>query len=254
MATLIDVDLIDEPALQDRIDVDMDYITELARNIDENDLIYPIAVRKKGERFERIFGRCRVLAFKRLERKQIDAVIHDIDDVQAAILTATENLTRSDLTPLEEGRTYLYLHDKLNLTHDQIARKVGKTPGMIKRRMYITRMPENLQQAIHKRLIGISIGEELWRIDDETQRDYYLQMACEHGITQRVARMWVDDWIKSKMVKPSDTEPGDTQGSLLQERPIYISCDLCTGPMKLGDEELLRLCRDCVAKLRDVLK
>lgn len=254
MATLIDVDLIDEPALQDRIDVDIDYITELARNIQENGLQYQIAVRKKGRRYERIWGRCRVLAFKRLEIKQIPADVKDVDDQTAGILTATENLTKKDLTPLEEGRTYLYLHDKLNLTHDQIAQKIGKTPGVIKRRMYICRMPENLQQAIHKKLISITVGEELWRIDDETQRDYYLQMACEHGITQRVARMWVDDWIKSKMVKPSGAEPGDTQGSLLKERPIYVTCDLCVGPMKLGEEQVLRLCLNCTTKLHDVLK
>ncbi len=254
MAELIDIDLIDEPELQDRIDVDMDYITELAQNISENGLQSHIAVRKKGERFERIWGRCRVLAFKRLGLKQIPAAIWVVDDQTAGILTATENLTRRDLTPLEEGRTYFYLHDKLNLTHDQIAKKVGKSPGIIKRRMYICRMPENLQQAIHKRLISITVGEELWRIDDETQRDYYLQMACEHGITQRVARMWVDDFNKSKLQKPSGAEPGDTQGSLLTERPIYVTCDLCPGPMKLGDEQVLRLCPTCVTKLHEVLK
>ncbi|MBA7495935.1 Nucleoid occlusion protein [subsurface metagenome] len=254
MAIFIDVNLIDEPELQDRIDVDMDYITELAQNISENGLQYQIAVRKKGKRFERIWGRCRILAFKRLEIKQIPADIKDVDDVTAGVLTATENLTRKDLTPLEEGRTYLYLHDKLNMTHDKIARKVGKTPGVIKRRMYICRMPENLQQAIHKKLISITVGEELWRIDDETQRDYYLQMACEHGITQRVARIWVDDWIKSKMVKPSGAGADLTPGALLQEKPVYVSCDLCCGPMKLGEEQVLRLCLDCTTKLHNALK
>jgi len=254
MSILIDIDLIDEPEMQDRIDVDPDYIVELASNIKENGLQYHIAVRKKGERFERIWGRCRVMAFKFLGLKQIPAVVKDIDDVTAGVLTATENLTRLDLTPLEEGRTYFYLHDKLNLTHDQIAKKVGKTPGVIKRRMYICRMPENLQQAIHKKLISITVGEELWRIDDVTQRDYYLQMACEHGITQRVARMWVDDYNKSKMIKPSGTGDALTPGALLQEKPIYMSCDLCTGPMKLGEEQVLRLCLDCTTKLHEVLK
>lgn len=253
MAVLIDIDLIDEPELQDRIDVDMDYINELARNIQENGLLSPILVRKRGSRFIRIFGRCRIFAYKRLERKQISAEIREVDDVEAGILTATENLARRDLTPLEEGRTYLYLHDTLKMSHNKIAQKIGKSPGMIKRRMYITRMPENMQQAIHKGLISITVGEELWRIDNETQRDYLLQIACEHGVTQRVVRQWVDDWIKEKTVKQSGAEQGDTGGRLLQERPVYVPCDLCTGPMKLGEEQVLRLCLDCIQKLHQAL-
>lgn len=249
----IDISLIDEPELQDRIEVDIDYITELAKNIDENGLNSAIAVREKGERYERIWGRCRVMAFKRLERKKIRADVRKVDDVQAGVLTASENINRRDLTPLEEGRTYLYLHEKLNLTHEKIAQKMGKTPGVIKRRMYICRMPENIQQAIHKNLITIAVGEELWRIDDNTQRDYYLEMACEHGITKRVARMWVDDFNKSKLQKPSAGGDTLTPGALLSEKPIYVSCDLCVGPMKLGEEQVLRLCLDCSQKLHKAL-
>lgn len=250
----IDINLIDEPELQDRIDVDPEYIKELAANIKENKLLYAIAVREKGKRYERIFGRCRVLAFKLLERTKIKAVIHNVDDVQAGVLTATENLTRKDLTPLEEGRTYLFMHDKLKMNHDKIASKVGKTPGIVKRRMYICRMPDNLQQAIHKGLISLTVGEVLWRIDNDAQRDYYLQMACEHGITQRVAMMWVDDFLKSKLEKPSSAGPLDSADSLLAEKPIYVPCDLCTGPMKLGEEQVLRLCLDCTTKLHNALK
>jgi ParB/RepB/Spo0J family partition protein len=249
----VDIDLIDEPEIMDRLDVDPEYIKELANNINENGLINAITLRRKGDRYERIAGRCRKEACKLLGLRKIRAIVLNLSDEEAAFLRASENLARRDLSPYEEGLTYVMMAEKLQLTIDKIAKKVGKGAGYIKKRMYICRMPPNLRDAVHKKQIVVGVAEELWRIDDDAKRDYFLELAIEHGLTIPVARLWVEDYAKSKRAAQSQFDMGESPGMLYMDRPAYVSCDMCHGPMKVGEETVIRACPECSKELKKIL-
>jgi len=242
----INLELIDEPKGIVRMDIDPDYIEELAQSISEIGLLQPILLALNGGRYEIVAGHCRWLAHKQLELTTIKAVYRTMSQSEIGLARATENIARRDLTPIEEAATYKNLMDTYGLSIEKVSQKMAKSPGTIKRRMDLLRMPPMLQKAVHKKEISITVAEELWPISDEASLDYYLMFAIENGCTKEVARQWAKDW-KDSVRRSGDA--GDQGGgrdlSIYEPRPTYIPCDLCDNPVELGKDKMIRSCPAC---------
>jgi len=243
----IELEKIDEPQGVIRLEIDPGEIASLAANIEEVGLLLPINVRAVAERFEIVAGHRRFLAFQKLGRKKIPCIVGRFSDVDSALARASENLRRVDLSVVEEAAIYGDLHDKHGLSYDQIGKLMGKSGGVVKRRLDLLKMPPQLQQAVHRKEISYSVAEELWRLGDESAIGYFLGYAVDHGVTQTVARGWVNDWKKEQRLKSAGTEEGRGERGPLESRPIYICCDLCLGPLELGKEHTIRACGKCVS-------
>ena len=241
----VEMDLIDEPKGVVRLEIDPGQVKGLAENIDEVGLLQPIIVRPDGERFEIVLGHRRYLAHKVLKARKIACIVRVLSDVECAIMRGTENVQRVDLSPIEEAAIYADLRDTHNLSHDQIGKKMGKSPGIVKRRLDLLKMPPHLQQAIHIKAINYSVAEELWSLGDNSAIDYFLGYAVDHGATQAVVRGWVKDWKDEQRRKQSGTGEGGGARAPMETRPVYVACDLCEGPMELGSETLFRTCPKC---------
>lgn len=247
----VDMVLIDEPATMDRFGIDQDYIAELALSIEAMGLLQAILLRPVGTRFEVIAGHCRFLAHKRLGRLKIDATVLQMDDAEAALARATENISRTNLTPMEEAGVYNNLIDKLGLSIENVGQKMGKSPGTVKRRLDLLRMPPILQDAVHSKEISITVAEELWPIADLTNLQYYLTFAIESGCTKETARIWCREWKDAKRRDAPAAGGGDFVSSPYEPRPTYMPCDMCHASVELGKETTLRICPVCETIIRD---
>lgn len=246
----ISLDLIDEPKEILRIEIDPGELEDLARSISEIGLMQPILIAVDGERFELVFGHRRYLASKKLGLSSIRAIIRVMTQTEIGVARATENITRSDLTPLEEAVTYSNLIKRYGLTLEQVAQKIGKTAGTIKRRMDLLKMPPQLQKAVHSTSISMSVAEELWTIADQADLEYYLSFAVDGGCTKEVARTWAKEWKDKKRRAETPGVEGSQSYAPTEPRPVYVSCDLCSGPMEIGQEAVLRLCPDCYKTIK----
>jgi len=241
----VSLDLIDEPTGIIRMEISPDAISALAQSISEIGLLQPILLRPAGERFEIVAGHRRYLAHKELQLDKIRALIREMTDQEAAFCRATENLARVDLTPIEEAAIFVDLVNNHKMSYQQIGTKVGKSPALVKRRMDLLKMPPQLQKALHDKKISISVAENLWPISDMTDLDYYLSFAVESGCTREVARSWTKEWKDKKRRAESPGVEGGGDFAPSEPRPVYVSCDLCIGPMEIGKETVLRVCPDC---------
>lgn len=250
----IGLDLIDEPAGVNRMDIDPEEVQWLADNIEAVGLLQPIIVRPVDKRFEIIAGHRRYLAHRLLKKKGITCIVRQVDDLTCALARASENRGRVDLSPIEEAAVYSNLCDNYGLTVDAVGEHMGVTPGIVRRRLDLLKMPPQLQKAIHHRKISYGVAEELWRITDIGVVDYYLGFAIDHGVTVAVARGWVKDFRDSKRRQEADVGGGGGVASPYESRPVYVACDVCLGSMELGSEEVIRACPGCVKLIRDALK
>ena len=237
--------LIDRPAIPDRLSIDPEYIKELASSIAEIGLMSPITLCPRAGRFEIVAGDCRYQAFLSLGRDVIPAFVQDLDAESISISRATENLQRKDLTVIEEARIYKTLHNDHNMSWDQIAKRTGKTPGLVKRRFDLLKMPEILIKAMHEKKIGYAVAEELCRLPDLGRIEYYLGYCIDHGATLRVVMDWVKEELSVARQKISSAAGGDWGSALPEMKPVYTACDLCHGAMEIGKEVSLRICVDC---------
>lgn len=242
----ISLDLIDEPGGIVRMDIDPDDLDELAQSISEIGLLQPIMLAVDDKRFEIVFGHRRFLACKKLGFSAIRSIVRVMTQPEIGIARATENISRSDLTPLEEAATYKNLIDHYGLSLERVAKKMSKTPGTIKRRMDILRMPPALQQAVHKKQISMTVAESLWSISDPVSLDYYLMFAIENGCTKEVARSWAKDWKDEVRRKgTAKSEGGRVDFSPNEPRPSFVPCDICNQPVDLNKSKFFRTCPEC---------
>ena len=244
--------LIDRPEEPDRLEIDSEYIKELAESIREIGLMNAIALKPKGDRYEVIWGDRRYLAHIHLGLPDIEATIHTVDDEQMHIMRATENLQRENLTPIEEAYIYRRMHDKLSMNWEQIGKRCGKSPGSVKRRYDLLKLPECLITAVQKKQIAFTVAEELGFLKNLTKVQYLLQFAIDHGATTAVVRQWVRDEHAVER-NPSTVNGGGGWASPPgKSLPVYVACDLCTSPMEIGTESVYRVCGSCTAELKRI--
>jgi len=250
----ISLELIDRPEDSVRLEISDESLAELAASIAERGLMQPIEVAPRGDRFIIVFGDRRFLAHKQLKKADIMCRVQEMEDDQIALDRAMENLQRVDLSPFEEGHSYHGLMEKFGFSVDEISRRVGKSAGVVQRRMDIIRMPEPFQRAIHAGQVTLSVAEEFLGCPDGGRRQYFLEMAIEHGVTQKVARQWVSDFKKELRIKGNGAAGGGGVSPVYDDVPNYRACDICKDPVKYEDLVDLRICKECSGEIVKVLK
>lgn len=153
-----------------------DALNELAESIKENGVIEPIIVKKSIKGYDVIAGERRLKASKIAGNKTIPAIIRQLSDDKMAEIALLENLQRENLTALEEARAYKSLQEKLNLTQEQLAKKVSKSRSHITNMLGLLRLPNEVQDMIQEKKLTMGHARVLSKLED---RDEIIKMAGE---------------------------------------------------------------------------
>jgi ParB family chromosome partitioning protein len=248
---LVSMELIDRPVKISRELIDPEKVRELAESIRESGLLQPVILRPQNGRYEMVAGDRRYLAHKILNLKEIKAIIKDLDDRETVVIRGIENLQRVDLSPSEEGRVYLLLKEEGGLSPQQIAKKTGRSHSTIDRYLNLSRCPEHIQKAVDRKEVSLKVLETLQEIDDPVAFDYHFRMAASNGISEIVARLWVDDYFKTKNGNYY-SEDGSLPASNLEiiSKPTFMTCEVCHNPCEVHKIRNLVTCPDCLKKVR----
>jgi len=250
---LVDLGLIDRPQKIARDLIDPERVRELAESIRESGLLQPIILRPSNGRYEIVAGDRRFLAHKLLNLTSIKAIVRDLDDRETVIIRGVENLQRENLTPSEEARLYLSLKEEGGLSIGSIARKTGKSPGTILRYLNLARCSDDVKKAVDEKRVSMNVLEILSEIEDPDSFKYYFGMAASNGISSVVARMWVDDYLKTKAGTYYDGVGGVPVSSVEGEsKPSFVTCDVCLGPVEVKVVRSLMVCPECRKNVRHV--
>jgi ParB/RepB/Spo0J family partition protein len=245
------VGLIDEPEGRVRMSIDPAEVDDLAESIKAVGLVQPIIVRKRDGRFEVVAGHRRYLAYRQCGYTAIPCIVRELDDLQCALMRASENLPRVDLTVIEEAAIYQDLIENHGLRLEDIARRMGKSEGVIKRRLALLEMPPCVQQALHRKAINYGVAEELVRLGRLADVEYYLGFAIDHGATVAVVRGWVNDHLRTERGRGHDVEGTQGVRSPMQAQKVYATCPTCEGPLEIGTETVFRVCPDCARRIAE---
>jgi len=240
---------IKEPQQTDRINISDKAISELADSMREVGLLQNPLVRKINGSFEIIAGHRRCLAAAKLGWLMIECVICEMTDLQAAEARGVENLQREDLTIIEEAKIYERLATEHGRTNEQIGKRMGVSPAIVKRRRDLLKMQQCLQDAMHTEKISYGVAEALAPIADQTALEYYLGFACDHGVTVAIARQWCSDWRASMRRLDDARDPSEAIHSPAIAQPVYLACDLCQEAEEVQNFTHLKVCRECAKQL-----
>jgi ParB family chromosome partitioning protein len=137
-------------------------LAELMASVTEKGIIEPLIVRQQGGRFQIIAGERRYHAAVQVGLREVPVVIREVDDVEVMELALVENLQRKDLTAFEEAEALHQLAQKCDYTHEDMARKLGKSRTAITESLSLNHMPSEVRNLC--RLADISSKSTLLQI------------------------------------------------------------------------------------------
>ena len=172
---------------------DDEALKELSQSIKEHGVIQPIIVRKVGDKYEIIAGERRFRASQLAGKQTIPALVRDIDDKEAAKIALLENLQRSNLTPIEEAKTYQTILKLDNITQEELAQNLGKSQSTIANKLRLLTLDEEVQTALLNSQISERHARSLIGLDLEKQRELLHKIINEKltvkGLDEEIMKM-----------------------------------------------------------------
>ena len=143
-----------------------DALRELAASIKEHGVFQPIIVKKSIKGYEIVAGERRFRASKLAGLSTIPAIIRDFNDEQMMEIALLENLQREDLTAIEEAEAYKVMLDNLNITQEELSKKVGKSRSHITNILGLLRLPKEVQSMVNSSKISMAHARVLSKLED----------------------------------------------------------------------------------------
>ncbi len=133
---------------QPRKSFDDTALGELADSIKEKGLIQPLIVRKHGAKYEIIAGERRWRAAQKAGLREVPVIVREMADGESVEIALIENIQREDLNPFEEAGAYERLLDEFDLTHDEVAKRVGKSRAAITNQLRLLKLSPPAREAL----------------------------------------------------------------------------------------------------------
>ena len=186
---MIALDRLEPNPLQPRVDIGD--LEELVASIRERGVLEPLLVRPSqvGGRFMIISGERRFRAAREAGLREVPCIELNVDDRAVAEIALIENLQRKDLTPYEEAEGLLALKDRFGYTHEDIAKKIGKSRSSVTESLIIAALPDEIKNLCQK--ASINSKSMLLQVAKQSDADSMLEFinrVSELGMNRDEAR------------------------------------------------------------------
>ena len=183
--TMVKLDELRANPYQPRKNFDEVALQELSDSIKEHGVFQPIIVKKSIKGYEIIAGERRVKASRMAGLTEIPAIIKDFNDTQMMEIALLENLQREDLTAIEEANAYSKLQTTLELTQEELSKRLGKSRSHITNMLGLLKLPKAVQDDISLGKITMGHARVLSKLEDLDQIKNLEEKVIKEGISVR---------------------------------------------------------------------
>lgn len=201
---------------QPRRHFDEEALAELEASIAEVGLLQPIVVRRThdaepgGTRYELIMGERRWRASKQAGLQRIPAIVRETSDDELLRDALLENLHRQQLNPLEEAAAYQQLLDDFGATHEELAKRIGRSRPHISNTLRLLNLSPAVQRRVAAGVITAGHARALLGVEDSALQDRLAHRIVAEGLSVRALEEIItlgDDDAPVKRRKPVRREP-----------------------------------------------
>lgn len=176
---------------------DEEKINELATSIKEHGVFQPIIIKKVANGYIIVSGERRFRAAKKAGLKTIPAITRAYEDLKIAEIALAENLQREDLNPIEEAEAYKMIMERLDITQDELAKKVGKSRSHVTNILGLVHLNVSVKQLVLENKISMGHARALSKVKDT---DTVLELANQI-IKQQLSVRQVEELLKNEEKK-----------------------------------------------------
>jgi ParB family chromosome partitioning protein len=171
---------------QPRRSFDEESLDELAESITQVGLLQPVVVRAIGpSRYELVMGERRWRAAQRAGLTEIGAIVKQTQDDDLLRDALIENLHRQQLDPLEEAAAYQQLLDDFGATHEELARKIGRSRPHISNTLRLLNLPPAVQRRVAAGVLSAGHARALLGLDSPAAQERMAQRIVAEGLSVR---------------------------------------------------------------------
>ncbi|MGB4596028.1 MAG: ParB/RepB/Spo0J family partition protein [Anaerolineaceae bacterium] len=209
---------------QPRKKFDSEALEELADSIREHGIISPLVVvsTDQTDRFVLIAGERRLRAAKLAGLKEVPAIVRTISEQEQLEFAIIENVQREDLNAIERARAYQSLIDSFALTHDDIARRVGKSRVTVTNTLRLLNLPAGVQKALQDELISEGHARVLLSLSSVRLMESALESIQTLSLNVRQTEILVNRLNSKVPAKPSPIPPTPAERDLENRLRTYF--------------------------------
>jgi ParB family chromosome partitioning protein len=205
----IPVNAISPNPRQPRSIFDAEELAELAASIQEHGVIQPLII-SPGEspnQFILVAGERRLMAAKKAGLETVPAILRDSSEQDRLELALIENVQRADLSALETAAAYRQLADEFNLSHGEIAKRVGKSRVSVTNTLRLLNLPPSVLEALSAGKISEGHARALLALPNAKAQAAALQTVLDKGLNVRQTEELVRKLSGEKPAQKPKPEP-----------------------------------------------
>ncbi|OGT55247.1 MAG: hypothetical protein A3F43_03235 [Gammaproteobacteria bacterium RIFCSPHIGHO2_12_FULL_42_10] len=167
--SFLPIDQIERSPYQPRQVIDPEALSELADSIRAQGVVQPLVVRKSHDKYEIIAGERRLHAARLAGLTVVPAVIRHVSDHAAMTIALIENIQRENLNAIEMAEAMQKLIDELGLTHQELAKSIGKSRASITNYLRLLSLPIEIKTLLLQKQLEMGHARALIGLPESIQ-------------------------------------------------------------------------------------
>ena len=197
----ISIELIKPNPYQPRKTFDEERLNDLAQSIKQHGILQPIVLRRTIQGYYIVVGERRFRASQIIGLNELPAIVKKLSDEDMIELAIIENLQREDLNAIEEADSYKKLMTDLNITQQEVAKRLGKSRPYIANMLRLLHLPKNISQMVQQGELSGAHGRTLLALKDETTMKKIAKQASRESWSVRYLEQVVNQLTSQDAIK-----------------------------------------------------
>jgi ParB family chromosome partitioning protein len=179
----LSLESIEKSPFQPRKVFEPEEIQALTDSIRSHGILQPLVVRPLGDRYQLIAGERRLRAAEAAGLESVPVTIVDFNDQQSYEAALIENIQRSDLTPIEKALGFKEYLERYNLTHEQLAQRLGLARPTISNLLGLLDLPHNIQEMVQSGQLSMGHAKVLKNIPSQEKQAELAKDVVNRGLS-----------------------------------------------------------------------
>ncbi|MDD2490536.1 MAG: ParB/RepB/Spo0J family partition protein [Bacilli bacterium] len=184
-------------------------LNELAESIKENGVFQPIIVKKSIKGYEIIAGERRVKACRKLDMETIPAIVRDFTDEEMMQIALLENLQRENLNAIEEAEAYKAIINSLQITQEELGKKLGKSRSHITNMVGLLKLPDSIQDLVLHNKLSMGHARILSKLNDIKQIETLAKKTVNEDLSVRQLEKLTTKTTNKEETKQRQQQPNE---------------------------------------------
>lgn len=218
----IALELIRPNPYQPRKTFEEERLNDLASSIQQHGILQPIVLRQTVQGYYIVVGERRFRASKLAGLIEVPAIIKELSDEDMMELAIIENLQREDLNAIEEAESYKKMMTDLNITQQEVARRLGKSRPYIANMLRLLQLPKNVAQMVQHGALSSAHGRTLLTLKDASKIKKTAKQAAQESWSVRYLEEYVNGLVSKDISRKVDKETKESKPKMIQQQERFL--------------------------------